>query len=101
MGIHLVVYRLRNGRMVDEMRRADWDFTRHVGDREFAEEVLSDASKTDAVREAGEDGEWFFRPRDADAWKVWDAARHCNNGRWAALADLLASDPELYVYQSW
>ena len=101
MGLNLVVYRMRAGKVIHEARTDKWDWIRHAGDREFAKEVLGDPSKTDAVREDGYEGEWYFRPRDVDAWKAWDAAHEGNNGRWAALADLLASDPELYVYQSW
>lgn len=101
MGLNLLVYRRKDGKFSREVTREQWDWSRHAGDREFAKEVLGDESATEAVREDGFDGEWYFRPRDASLWKKWDAGFEYNNGRWAALADLLASDPELFVYQSW
>lgn len=100
MGINLVVYRRRAGQIVDEVPFSSWDSGRYHGDREFAREVLLAESMTIAERSEGIDGEWYFRPRVAAAWKDWDAAFSCNHGRWAGLADLLESDPELWVYQS-
>lgn len=101
MGLNLCVYRFRDGKYVGSVDDA-WDSLRHVGDREFAKQVLNDETKTDSIRIGDPyDAEWYFRPKDVEAWKAWDAAFDCNHGRWSALADLLASDPELYVYQSW
>lgn len=92
MGLNIVVYRRHAGKVVGEATEAQWDSLRHSGDREFAKEVLGDQLATWSEREDGYDGEWYYRPLDIDRWKSWDAAFHCNNGRWSALADLLASD---------
>lgn len=101
MGLNLTIYRRKDGRFRSEDHFSQWDWCKHSGDREFAAQVLADPSMTEGVREDGYEGEWYFRPRDVEAWKAWDAAFECNNGRWAGLADLLASDPDLFVYQSW
>lgn len=100
VGINLVVYRRRRGRIVSEASLEQWDWTRYVGDSEFAKDVLGDEVATIAEREDGYDGEWYYRPRDVARWKAWDAAYQYNNGRWSALADLLETDTELWVYQS-
>lgn len=100
MGLNLCVYRFKDGRFISD--HSGWDFSRHVGDREFAKQVLNDTEKSEQVRFGDPyDAEWYSRPKDVEAWKAWDAAFDCNHGRWSALADLLAADPELYVYQSW
>lgn len=102
MGLNLCVYRFKADKFSGEVGLDVWDSLRHVGDSDFAEQVLNNAEKSERVRIGDDyDAEWYARPKDIEAWKAWDAAFHCNHGRWAALADLLASDPELYVYQSW
>lgn len=101
MGIHLCVYRFRDGKFVGEASAEQWDFVRHAGDAEFARDILNDETKTISVCKDGPDGDRLHRPGDIAAWKAWDAAFGSNAGRWSALADLLAADPELFVYQSW
>lgn len=100
MGLNLCVYRFKDGKRAGEATHEQWDSFRYAGDRDFATEVLANREVTLCERDPGDECMWLYRPKDIEAWKRWDAAFPCNNGRWAALADLLASDPELWVYQS-
>lgn len=98
MGLNLCVYRIRDSKFIEEVPHSVWDSTRYAGDKEFAAEVLSNPIASFEMR-IGDD--YYFRPRFVSAWRDWDAAQASNVGRWARLTELLRTDHELWVYQSW
>lgn len=99
MGIHISVYRYEGDKMLGDVSMDDWDFVRHVGDRDFVSEVL--ANTEISHRMTDDDFGDRFRPKDFDAWRAWDAKQDVNNGRWAGLTNLLESDADLWVHVSY
>jgi hypothetical protein len=78
-----------------------WDWTRHVGDREFCD--LAHKSKLPHASQrvgAEPDCEWYWRPTD---FAVWGAAveHFQNRDRFVCLLNLLERDPHLWLRESW
>ena len=86
--MNIMVFRIKDG---DFAGWADWDCAPHDGDKAFADSVLADDRKSVALSCCANEREVYYRPADAEAWRA-------HGERWSKLADLLASDPELWVY---
>lgn len=97
MGVHL---HLEFGDSHDH--HPDWDWLRHSGDFTFTK-FIDVAPKL--IRARWDDGDMFgplIRPLDVKVWREGIAAYPWPNcGRFEHMMDLLETNPNLWIWESW
>lgn len=92
MGVNLILESL------DGRRHPSWDPLANGGHKYFARDVLP---KLPCKFAEGEDESSVYRPADFPAWRhrlAWDDIP--NKAQFAAMLDILESQPEFWIYVS-